>query len=916
MPITSGSRLGPYEIVSLLGAGGMGEVYRARDSKLNREVALKVLPEAVAGDPDRLVRFRREAQVLASLNHPNIAQIYGFEDDEAGRGSQSGGAIHALVMELVDGPTLSDRIAQSPVPLVDALPIAKQIADALEAAHEQGIIHRDLKPANIKVRPDGTVKVLDFGLAKLAQDGSGLQGPGSANRALSLSPTLTSPALMTGVGVILGTAAYMAPEQAKGRAVDRRADIWAFGVVLFEMLTGTRAFEGEDVTDVIVAVMSRELDWAALPAATPRAVRDLLKRCLDRDVTMRLRDIGEARIAIQRAITHPDDDHAAAAVTERASPRFRRLAVLGWAVAGGVLLGSAAIAEWVRSRPAPDAPSYRATILPPDKNPWAAVTPATRFAVSPDGRRLAFLANGADGVNRIWVRSLDSLEAQPLSGSDNVVLLFWSYDSRRIAFAAGGKLRVMSASGGPAVTIADIGANNGGTWNQDDVILFTPDAAGGIARVNASGGAVVPVTHPDKTDNEGGHWQAFFLPDGRHFLFHQISSQGHPNGAVYVAAIDGRDKPKLLIDWGSNAQYASGRVLFTRDATLMAQPFDVDRLELRGEAVPIAEQVAVGGSTGRSAAVSVARDGALVYQNGGASNTDSQLTWYDRSGKEISQVAVQGDLADVQLSPDNSRIALSITDPATRTRDIWLVDVKRGFRSRFTFEPADEIMPLWSRDGSQVFFTARAGGMNTIDQKPVSGLGDATILFSSHELPVATSLSADGATLLLTQDVFGLVNGSDIYQLPLAGARTPVALVKTRFNESAGTYSPDGRWVAYQSNESGRNEVYVAPASGTAKWQVSQGGGQLPRWRGDGRELFYVSVGGERKLMAAEVSGSATGFEVGVVRTLFTPRVRFSSPRYFYDVTADGRFVFITGEESSALRPLTLVLNWAAGLKR
>ena len=915
MPITSGTRLGPYEIVSSLGVGGMGEVYRARDSKLGREVALKVLPEAVASDPDRLVRFRREAQVLASLNHPNIAQIYGFEDNEAGGGSTASAVTHALVMELVEGPTLADRIAQGPIALTDALPIAKQIAEALEAAHEQGIIHRDLKPANIKVRPDGTVKVLDFGLAKLAQDGSGLQGPGSVNRALSLSPTLTSPALMTGVGVILGTAAYMAPEQAKGRAVDRRADIWAFGVVLFEMLTGTRAFDGEDVTDVIVAVMSRELTWAALPPATPRAIRDLLKRCLDRDATTRLRDIGEARIAVQRALAHPDDDQATTAVIERSSPHLRRLAVLGWAVAGAVLIGGAAIAWGVRSRPGPDAAPYRATLLPPDKNPWASVTPATRFAVSPDGRRLAFLATGADGVNRIWMRPLDSLEAQPLTGTDNVVLVFWSYDSRRLAFAAGGKLRVMNATGGPAVTIADIAANNGGTWSQDDVILFTPDAAGGIARVNASGGAVVPVTHPDKTANEGGHWQAFFLPDGRHFLFHQTSSKTHQNGAVYVASIDGQEKPKFLIDWGSNAQYASGRILFTRDATLMAQAFDLDRLELRGDAVPIAEQVAVGGSTGRSGAVSVARDGALIYQNGGASNTDSQLTWYDRSGKELSQTAVQGDLADVQLSPDNSRVALSITDPATRTRDIWLVDVKRGFRTRFTFEPADEIMPLWSRDGSQVFFTARGAGTNTVYQKAVSGLGDATRLFSSPELPVATSLSADGARLLLTQDVFGIVNGSDIYQLPLAGARTPIALVKTRFNETSGTYSPDGRWVAYQSNESGRAEVYVAPASGTAKWQVSQGGGQLPRWRRDGRELFYITIGGERKLMAAEVSGSAAGFEVGAVRTLFMPRVRFSSPRYFYDVAADGRFVCITGEESSALRPLTLVVNWAGGLK-
>ncbi len=533
--------------------------------------------------------------------------------------------------------------------------------------------------------------------------------------------------------------------------------------------------------------------------------------------------------------------------------------------------------------------------------------------MSPDGARIAFLAAGPDAVNRIWVRQLDSLEAQPLNGTDNAVLVFWSYDSRRIAFSAGGKLRVMSATGGPAVTVANMLANNGGTWNRDDVILFPPEPNGGIFRVSASGGTAVPVTRPDKAEDDRGHWQPFFLPDGRHFLFHQTSSRSHANGAVYVASIDSQDQPTLLFDWGSNAQYADGRILFTRDATLMAQSFDVDRLQLQGEAVPIAEQIAVGGSTGRSAAASVSRTGVLVYQSG-ASNTDSQLTWYDRSGKEVGRIPVQGDLGDLQLSPDASRVALSMLDPVARTRDLWLVDVKRGTRTRFTFDPGDEMAPLWSPDSSQIIFSARTGGGNVLYRKPLSGLGEPTNLFSSADQPLATSLSPDGSSVLVVQSIFGSVTSSDVYQMPLDGDRTPTPLLRTRFNETVPMYSPDGRWVAYQSNESGRAEVYVAPASGSAKWQVSQGGGSFPRWRRDGKELFFITIGGERKLMAAEVSGSAGGFEVGEVRALFTPAVRISSPRYSYDVAKDGRFLFITGQEGSALRPLTLIVNWAAGL--
>ena len=871
----------------------MGEVYRAHDTKLGRDVALKILPPAFAGDADRIARFRREAQLLASLNHTNIAGIYGLEDANG---------TTALVLELVEGPTLADRLTRGALVLSEALGIARQVADALEAAHEKGIIHRDLKPANIKITPDGQVKVLDFGLAKMLESDA-------APSALSMSPTLSIHA--TNAGVILGTAAYMSPEQARGKPVDRRADIWAFGCVLYEMLTATRAFEGEDVTDTLAAIVRAEPEWNKLPADAPPAIRQLLRRCLEKDPKERLPSIGSARLEIKDVMASSQVSAITSSPVVPVAQNRRGKAVAWIAVATGLALAAvAAAAVFWRAKPV-DTPLYRSSLLPPDKATWASATPATRFAVSPDGRRLAFLATGTDGVTRIWVRPLGALVAQPLSGTEGTVVMFWSYDSRQLAFSAGGKLKKIDASGGPPLTIADMSANNGGTWNQNDVIVFPPTPTSGLYRVSASGSTPAPVTKLAREESEVNHWQPFFLPDGRHFLYHSTNSKSAPGGAVYVASLDAGSKPKLVLQGGSNAQFALGYLLFMRDTTLMAQQFDADRLDVSGEVIPIAEQVQVGGSTGRTGAFSVSQTGVLVYQTGSA-GLGSRLVWFDRSGKDVGMLGDAGDYGDVELSPDGKRVAVSLPDPSARTRDIWIFDVLRALRTRFTFDPGDELAAIWSPDGSRLMFASRARGPFDLFQKPTTGAGNNDVVYADRLNKLPTSWSSDGRSILFT--VAGATS-NDIWMLPLAGDRKPVPVVQTPFNENNGRFSPDGRWIAYVSSESGRSEIYVAAASGQAgKWQVSTAGGTFPRWRRDGKELFYVAP--DNKIIAAQVTGQTSGFEVGAVKALFEMRPR-TGQRYAYDVTGDGqRFLVNSVANDSTPEPLTLVVNWIAALKK
>jgi serine/threonine protein kinase/Tol biopolymer transport system component len=892
MAIQVGQRLGPYEILSAIGAGGMGEVYRARDARLNRDVALKILPEIFAADPDRMARFEREARVLAALNHPHIAAIYGLEES---------GTTRALVMELLQGPTLADRIAAGPIPLDEALPIAKQIAEALEYAHDHGVIHRDLKPSNIKVSTNGSVKVLDFGLAKALQDEPITADPRD-------SPTLSLAATMP--GVILGTAAYMSPEQAKGKPVDRRADIWAFGVVLFEMLTGKQLYSGDTVAETLASIIKEDPPLEVLPTKTPPMIRTLLRRCLEKDPRQRLRDIGEARIAIERM----SDASAEPAAAQRKSRERLAWSIAAIAVAIGVLgLGAAAYFQ----RAPQDTRAMRFFVSLPDKAGLAGSATVTSgqtgsLSVSPDGRWVAIVAGSAEGKYFLWVRSLDALTVQALAGTEGASSPFWSPDSRFLAFFAGGKLKKIEVSGGPPITLCDAPDNRGGTWSRDGVIVFAPNYPGILQKVSASGG--VPAAATMLGAGEIAHVRPIFLPDGRHFLYNANTSSA--NGVpIYMASLDSNERKLLLNTDGSNVFYTQEHILFLRETTLMAQPFDSRRLVFTGEAFPVAEEIQTQPGTPPYGVFSASDNGVLAYQTGTAA-AGLQLVWFDRTGKQIGVLGDLGRYADLQLSPDGKRASVSIPDQLGKGRDIWLYDVARGLRTRFTFDPADEFTSVWSPDGSRVVFNSRRKGHLDLFQKASSGAGTEEVLLEDNVDKYPESWSPDGRFILYaTGGSTASTTGSDLFVLPLSGDRKPFPFLNTQFNEGQGQFSPDGRWIAYRSDESGRGEVYVAPFPGAGgKWQISTGGGIYPRWRRDGTEILYFAP--DNRLMAATVNGKGGSFEVGVVKPLFGTRAPIGF-RYPYDVSGDGqRFLISTLPEQATSAPITVVVNWTAGLKR
>jgi Tol biopolymer transport system component len=892
-----GQSIGSYQILAKLGEGGMGEVYRAHDTKLDRAVAIKILPELFAHDPERLARFEREAKTLAALNHPNIAIVHGFEQQALSTGSGQ-----AIVMELVEGPTLAERIAEGRIALEEALPIAKQIADALEAAHEQGIIHRDLKPANIKLRPDGTVKVLDFGLAKaLVGDGSG-----TAAMPLSHSPTITSPALMSGQGMILGTAAYMAPEQARGKPVDKRADIWAFGCVFFEMLAGKRAFAPADdtISDVLAAVLKTEPDWSALPASTPTAIRRLLRRCLTKDPRERLRDIADARLDIRDA------------TTGESAPAGHRTNRIAWGLAAASVVLSLVLASLlIRSatRPLPTAAVYRSLLLPPagdvDAAASASRTGVPRFgrglALSPDGGRLALVAPGPDGRLALWIRRLDSGDARPLAGTEGASSPFWSADGRYLAFVGDNKLKRIDASGGPVLTLHERPRYfSTGTWNRDNVILFAGE--GPILRISANGGAATPVTLRDER-SETPHDAPFFLPDGRRFLYSLSQVGGPTGGIVYVGSLDSTERVKL-IEGGFLPAYANGFLLFVRDDTLMAQRFDADRLQLSGEPMPVAEQLLIGGAPSSSGIFAVSQSGVLVYQAGHIEK--SMLVWLDRNGKELGTLGEPRGLSYVQLSPDHRYVAVSVYDDKTRTRDLWLHDTTRGVQTRLTSEPSDDFAPAWSPSSDRLAFVARRRGDRGLNlyEKTLTALGEEKRLLDREGAEIPTSWSSDGRFLLFqTQSP-----GADIWFLPLAGDATPSPFANMRFTEASAQFSPDGRWVAYSSDETGTTEVYVAPFQRAGRREpISTAGGGSPRWRRDGKELFYIR--GDNTLMAVPIGLGESSVEVDAARALF--QTRFRNVALPYDVTADGRFLVNRSVEDPTPTAITLVVNWPAALE-
>jgi eukaryotic-like serine/threonine-protein kinase len=880
-----GKRLNHYQVLSLLGAGGMGEVYLAEDTRLKRKVALKLLPTELTANQDRLRRFEQEARAASALNHPNIITIH-----EIGESGQW----HYLVTELIDGETLRERLNQGRIGFSAALDIALQIASALVAAHKAGIVHRDIKPENIMLRSDGLVKVLDFGLAKLTESStSGLS---------SNAPTRAQ--VNTETGMVMGTARYMSPEQARGQKVDARTDIFSFGVVFYEMITGRAPFEGETTSDVVAAILKSEppplVDGAH---EVPRELEHIVSRALRKDPERRYQVVKDLLLDLEDLKQRP---------SEVSVPAKRPLPHLVWIAATALLLvATLALAIAYFQRAPVEVRAVRSFILAPEKSSFNLIdTNAGSLSISPDGRRLTFVAPTAEGKNLLWVRSLDALSAQALAGTEDAYYPFWSPDSRFIGFFAGGKLKKIEAAGGPTLTLCDAPLARGGAWNRDGVIVFAPDSAGPLQQISASGGVTSAVTKLDDARGELTHRWPYFLPDGQHFLYLRRSITGSESEtAIYVASL-GSKESKLLLRTNSNVAYAQGYLLFLREGTLMAQPFDAQRLETSGDAFPIVVGVQSEPSMARGV-FAVSENGVLAYQTGSVRN-GSQLASFDRNGKQLSVIGDVAIYGYPQLSPDGRRVAVTIVDPTNGNEDVWLYDVARGLRIRFTVDPADERNLTWSPDGSRIVFASNRKGHFDLYQKASSGVGSDELLLESELDKYPMSWSPDGRFLLyLGVDPKTKL---DLWVLPLGGDRKPFPFLQTEFNEANGQFSPDGRWIAYASDESGGNEIYVAPFPGPgAKQQISTSGGRQPRWRGDGKEIFYLAP--DNKLMAAEVNGQGASLVVGAVRPLF--EVHPYDYGYVYDVTADGRrFLVNTAVEQKASAPITLVLNWTADLKR
>jgi eukaryotic-like serine/threonine-protein kinase len=884
MTLKLGTHLGSYEVLAAIGSGGMGEVYSAHDNKLGRDVAIKVLPEAFARDPERLSRFQREAKMLASLNHPNIAAIYGLDED-ASR--------NYLVMELIPGETLRERIArEGPLPLEEALGICRQITEGMEAAHDKGIVHRDLKPANVKMTPEGKVKVLDFGLAKALTDDAAGSDP-------STSPTLSAAATLQ--GVILGTAAYMSPEQARGKAVDKRTDIWAFGCVLYELLTGKQAFAGETVTEILAAVLKGEPDWQALPATTPTKVRDLLRRCLQKDVNRRARDAGDVRIEIEEALAAPNVGSTTAAPATRG---WRQ--TLLWSIASSVGVAIlAAIVVW-NLKPSPPQPVSRVVITLPPGQQLAGLDSGPAVALSPDGTRLAYVARQG-GTQQLYLRALDSLEAKPIPGTEGGVSPFFSPDGQWVGFFAGGKLKKVAVSGGAALTLGDAALPRGASWGSQGTIALATNVSA-LQQVSDAGGTPQPLTRLEKGD-VSQRWPEF-LPGGKAVLF-AVGTSGinFSNAQVAVQSV-GTGERRNLVQGGTHPRYSpSGHLVYAQGGSLMAVPFDPQRLEVTGTAVPVVEGVVQSPISG-AAQYNFSPTGSLVYVSGGVQSAQSRPVWVSRNATEQPLAAPARAYLGPRLSPDGRRLALTITEQESQ---VWLYDLSRETLTRFTFEGNVNNVPVWTPDGKRIAFESNKEGPPNLFWQLADGSGGLERLTTSEYLHAPSSWSPDGQRL-----AFFEVNPTtqrDIWVLRL-GDRKAQPFLQTRFDEAVPRFSPDGHWLAYISNESGRYEVYVQPYPGPGgKWQISTEGGTEPAWNPNGRELFYRS--GD-KMMAVDIA-TQPGLAAGTPRMLFEGRYEPAPfPIDNYDVSPDGqRFLMLKpSEQQSAPTQINVVLNWFEELKR
>lgn len=891
--LNPGDELGPYKIVDAIGSGGMGEVYRALDTQLERKVAIKVLPRALANDPERLARFEREAKVLAALNHPNIAVIYGLAEARGQR---------ALVMELVAGETLA-RVIQKrrAMPFGSAAPVARQIAEALEAAHEKGIVHRDLKPGNVMVTPSGLVKVLDFGLAAMVQEESPAADDVTGSHALTMGKTLA--------GTILGTAAYISPEQASGLPVDKRSDIWSYGAVLWEMLTGKRLFEGgKTLSQTLDAVLHAEIDFGRLSGTVPEGIVELLRRCLDRDVTTRLRSIGEAQVAIARCVADPTNGARAVRQPARATKLAWALATLG--IVAAVVLGSL---YW--RKPAPEERVVQTTILPPEKTTLAFTTNYGPPALSPDGRRMVFAATGEDGKSKLWIRPLDAAMAQPLEGTGGGAFPFWAPDSRWLGFFADAKLKKIDTQGGPPIPLADATVGEGGSWSKNGIIVFAPIGPSALLRVSSDGGNATAATALNASLGSY-HRFPWFLPDGDHFLFaaQKGSSGGRMN--LLVASLSST-AAKIIGEADSNAVYAEGRLLYLRGSALVAQSFDLRSLQAVGEPVQVAERVVRNVLPYSAGVFSVSATGLLAYQGGFSAPDTLQLTWFDRTGKPLGTIGQpQTRFGALELSPDRKTLVASVPDDVGNI-GLWVHDSLRGLPMRFTFDPSRDINAVWSPDGRTIVFNSDRKGRYDLYRKPANGSGAEELLYADDQAKLPSSWSPDGKVLLY--HTFSGSQGVHLWVLAMTPeanrAARPRRLLQTSSSDLFGQFSPDGQWIVYGSNETQDYEIYAAPfLRPSEKRQISTSGGIRPRWSRNGKEIFYHTRAGQ--LLAAEVRISGETVEVGPVRELFRGIPALYG--YAWDISADGQRILaaVPVKNQKAPEPITLVQNWAAGLKK
>jgi Tol biopolymer transport system component len=891
MPLTPGNRLGRYEVVSLLGAGGMGEVYLAKDAQLNRTVAIKVLSQHLAGNVELRQRFEREARAVSSLNHPHICTLYdvGHEKD-----------VHYLVMEHLEGETLATRLRKGGLPTEEAMTYAVQIADALDKAHRKGVVHRDLKPGNIMLTRTGA-KLLDFGLAKQTAD----------DRPSLSSATQTATSPLTAEGTVVGTFQYMAPEQLEGKEADARTDLFAFGAVLYEMVTGRSAFAGKSQASLIAAIMTTDPPAISkLQPMTPPALDRLVQRCLAKDPDDRWQTANDLASELKWVAAAGSQAGVGAPVAARRKTQSR----LAWSLVALLAVVSALASIAYYWEASTEVQTIRTSVLAPEGATFARFGDrAGPVEISPAGRHLAFVAS-KDGANMLWIRSLDALEARPLAGTAGAYWPFWSPDSRHVGFFAQGKLKKIQIAGGPALTLCDAQDARGGTWGREDVIVFAGGSIDPLMKVSAAGGEPTQVTELDKSQREETHRFPHFLPDGRHFLF-VVRIPGGGGEArrvvIFAGSIDSKER-KSILETSGNAAYASGHLLFSHARTLMAQRFDPDRLELIGDAFPIAETLQFDNQFSR-VGFSVSRNGILAYQTSGA-RAGSDLVWYDRSGEQVEIGGEPAIYIDHSLSPDGTTAVATINEPETGSGDLWMVDLVRGIRTRLTFHDADDGVGLWSPDGTRVVFNSNRKGNYSVFQKPADGAGGAEFIqeIEGGDL-YCTSWSPDGQHLVcLGLDPNGRT-GFDIYLLSLLKDAELTPLIQSRFTENWPKLSPDGRWLAYTSDESGVVEVYVRPFPlRGGKWQVSTSGGARPRWGPDGKELFYLDP--ENTLTVARLEPGERSLRVGKVEPLF--QANFSQVLGWpYDIAPDGqRFLASVSGEQAMGSPITVVVNWTADL--